>query len=222
MAVLYESTRLSRNFIRVDVGKEFVKGGQYLSARNPYPVLGTTRNGARASALSIFTIVENEHWLATADCPTVQFFEAGADSAVSDTDPWTNSTRTVEVTIPPYCRWVEFYFLACLKRETSSFTDDYIQIDSSVHSVVNTSIPYGTELPGGKTYIAYEAADWVTFSGVDVEESGAATALRIYADATQHDRWGLTTVDVTISENVQVYAAAYRVVPATSPLQYQT
>lgn len=219
MAVLYESTRVPTGFVRVDVGKEFSKGNQS-SVAVPYPVLGTTRNGARASALSMYTIVENEHWLATADCPTVQFFEAGADSASAALTPWTNETRTVEVTLPPYCRWVEFYFLAYVTRDTAQ--RQFIQIDSSVHSVVNDQIPFGSLLPGGKTEVPYVAADWVTFSGVDVEESGAATALRIYADATQHDRWGLTTVDVTVSEDTQVYAAAYRVVSATSPLQYQT
>lgn len=219
MAVLYESTRFPTNFIRVDVGKEFQKGNQS-GVNVPYPVLGTTRNGSRASALSMFTIIENEHWLAMADCPTVQFFEAGADSDVSGLVPWTNDTRTVELIVPPYCRWVEFYFLACVNREDPD--RQYIQVDSAVHSVVNSQIPFGSLLPGGKTYIPYESVDWVTFSGIDVEESGAATALRVYADATAHDRWGITTVDVTVSAYTQVYAAAYRVLPATSPLQYQT
>lgn len=215
MTVLYESTRLPTNFIRVDVGKSFPKGNAS-GVDVPYPMLGTTRNGARATALSMFTIMENEHWLAMADCPTVQFFEYGAEGT-----SWTGATRTVDITVPPYCRWVEFYFLASRKFSSTGDRLSYIQVDSSVHSVVNTNIPYGEDLGTGKLAVSYETADWVKFSGVDVEETGSATAVRLYADATQHDRWALTTVTVEVSANVDVYAAAYRVIPALSPLQYQ-
>ena len=220
MTVLYESTRVPTNFQRADVGKHFEKGNSS-GVDVAYPALGSTRNGARASALSIFSIMENEHWLAMADCPTVNFFEAGAEST-SSLSPWTVAIRTVDILMPPYCRWVEFYFLAARKFSSTGDRLFYIQVDSSVHSVVNTNIPYGEDLGSGKVAVSYETADWVKFSGVDVEETGSASAVRVYADATQHDRWALTTVTVKVSVNVDVYAAAYRVIPALSPLQYQS
>ena len=68
----------------------------------------------------------------------------------------------------------------------------------------------------------YYAADWVHFQGIDLNETGGPAAVRLVEDATESAQWATASVTITPSAGVNIYAAAYRVLPAVGTMQVQT
>lgn len=223
MAVLYESKRFPVAFNRVDVG------GRDLLIHNQdtqvaYPVLSGPRNGSIATSRSMSALIENLHWLAMRDTPMVNFFEVAGngDNSPSATS-WTNSSKTIKVLLPPFCRWASFHFLCARDMGDTTQALSYIQVASGVHTVVNTSIPWGEDLTAtSKSGLSYYSADWIHFVGTDLDETGGPSALRILDDSTDKADWTHESITITVSPRCNVYAAAYRVLPAFGTLQVQS
>lgn len=223
MAVIYESKRFPLGFNKLDAGGLDLMTRVNADDQLPYPVLAGPRNGALATGRAVNSIIENEHWLAMRDTPMINFFDTAANGdnhPSGSVSAWTNSSKTIRLILPPYCRWATFHFLCARTFSDASINMNYIQVASGVHTVLNTSIPWGEDLAlTGKAALSYYSADWVHFAGVDLEESGGPTACRIVLDATDHATWTEQTVTITVSGGVNVYAAAYRVLPAFGTLQ---
>ena len=223
MSIIYESRRLPVNFRQVDTG-----GSELLqrdsSSQIAYPILAGPRNGALATCALITSIIENEHWLTFRDTPMINFFDVAGngDNFPGATSAWTNSSKTIKLILPPYCRFASLHFL-CARNFGADTELAYIQVDSDIHTVVNTSIPWGEDLAAlAKSGLSYFSADWVHFAGIDIEASGGPTALRITADDDMDQpTWRHREVTITVSANCNVYAAAYRVLPAVGTLPAQ-
>lgn len=233
MAVIYESNLLPKNFIRQDVGSNVLIRNNGSVVTPPYPAPGGPRNGSLASASYAQAIINNEHWLAMMDPPMINFFEVGGNGALEDvTDPefyaFKGGTITVKLVVPPFCRWAEFHFLCAKDMDgaTSANTMQYISIagDLGAGSVTlgrHTGIPFGEDLTTTtKTTGILQSADWIHFAGTDdITDGTFPTAIRLFNDSDEHERWTNVTRVITVSAKVRVYAAAYRVLPAFGTLQ---
>lgn len=230
MAVIYESRRFPVAFQTRDIGGRlsYVRNTDNNNGSPAYPLLSGPRNGSLATSGAITSIIDNTHWLAMGDPPMINFFEVWANG---DNNPagrsWSGSAsipaKTIKVLVPPFCRWASFHFLCSHNFGGNPTENHHIKVASAFHTTINPNIPFGEDTSAsGKPDVAYYSADWIHFQGIDTTEPQSPVAVRLFEDATEHATWEWVDVTITPSASVNIYAAAYRVLPAMGIMQVQT
>lgn len=189
----------------------------------------TIKNGTLAKASLFGNMANNQTFLACGLTPFVNFFMAVHDDAaqvnLASEGVWTGSTRTVQILLPPFCQYVEFYFFAGKDFNGTSTTESYIemQVDTDADTIMDefsriSHIPAGED----ETHTGKLGA-WGDYlqGGAWVRASGAAGALSRLAEdpgalkvvTSPVNYWRRVGVDVVVSAKVYVRAAAYHVLP---------
>lgn len=187
------------------------------------------RNGTLAKAGLFSTMANNQTFLACGLTPFINFFmathDATTESYLASEGVWTNATRTVQVLVPPFCQYVEFYFFAGKDFNGTSTTESYIemQVDTDADTIMDefsriSNIPAGEdETHTGKTATwgdFMQGAAWVRASGAQGalsrldEDPGA---LKVVTNPVNY--WRRVGVNIVVSSKVYVRAAAYHVLP---------
>lgn len=189
----------------------------------------TINNGTLAKSALLSTISSNQTFLACGLTPFVNFFMAmhdvNTETSFDADGVWTNATRTVQVLVPPFCQYVEFYFYAGKDFFGSSTTETYIemQVDTDADTIMD-EFSRISHIPSGEdTTHTGKSGDWgdPLSGGGWVRASGAQGALSRLAEdpgavkvvANPVNYWRRVGVDVVVSGNVFVRAAAYHVLP---------
>lgn len=190
----------------------------------------TVKNGTLAKAALLSNAANNQTFLACGLTPFVNFFMAMHDNTASEDHfssqgAWTDSTHTVQILVPPFCQYVEFYFFAGKDFNGTSTTETYIemQVDTDADTIADefsriSHIPAGEdETHTGKTgtwgdYL--QGGAWVRASGAQGALSRLAEdpgALKVVTNPVNY--WRRVGVDIVVSSKVYVRAAAYHVLP---------
>lgn len=182
----YESTRFVHNFVRKDGA--------------------VVQNGTLAQAQTFAAIADNQHWLALTDQPLINFFVAQYTAWVGA------STRTVTLMVPPFAQYASFHFL-CARDLAGGASLSYISVASPTQTRSTTAIPMGEDLGAtGKGSLAVRSANWLHFSDVgDNPTASDPGAVKLFPWTLEY--WRTVDVEIVVSADVTVYAAAYRVLP---------
>lgn len=189
----------------------------------------TVKNGTLAKASLFNTMAGNQTFLACGLTPFINFFlaqhDASTETGFSATGVWTNSTHTVQVLVPPFCQYVEFYFFAGKQFDSTATTEYYIemQVDTDADTTMD-EFSRISHIPSGEDEDhTGKSGDWGDYlqGGAWVRASGAAGALSRLAEdpgalkvvTSPVNYWRRVGVDVVVSEKVYVRAAAYHVLP---------
>lgn len=196
MPVDYTSYRFPTNFIRKDPSH--------------------IQNGSLALAATAHTIAENQHWLALADQPMINFYTRSGFGA-ADGDNWIGSgggdTRIVTVRVPPFAQYASFHFRVAKNFNGTSTTVPYIEISSPEESHRLSNIPFGQDETVGAKPIeatAWVEAEWVHFDGIP-ESNIADIPAALMLVATPDAAWQEVQVYIEVSEDLIVQTGAYKI-----------
>lgn len=172
------------------------------------------RNGTVASANLIETVRHNQLWLATQDFSFSNFYlqpkhVAGAIEIIQ------------AFRIPPFCSYVEFWFWAAGTFNAADTAPPFIlatSLDTSDEVLLNM-IPSGSDTTLKPSVMREDEAGWVSMRGLptDLTTPGPGVRALQVADPDSSPRSGWRNIRIKIEtsgENVQLYTAAIRTLPA--------
>lgn len=204
MAVQYTGNRAARHFAR----------------------MGTrVFNGTRASPSLFRGLGDNQTWLATQDTPATNFYTNAALGANR-----TSQKVQFSVDLPPFTRWVEFYFWAVWNMDEGITQPPYIRVACTETGTVRKAFAGsgGSDTPAGKgssgNGVAQQAR-WVAFIGTDVGDlvNPEDYPLAVDGIATPTNTWTTATFEVSTVATSDTAAPIiltgyYRVLPAQGAL----
>lgn len=185
-------------------------------------------NGTRASPSLFRGLGDNQTWLATQDTPATNFY----------TNAGFNANRTsqkiqVSVDLPPFVRWVEFYFWCVWNMDETITQPPYIRVACTETGTVRKAFAGsgGSDTPAGKgtsgNTIAQQAR-WVSFVGTDVGvlPNPEDYPLAVDGISTPTNTWVTATFEVSAvaANDTQapiILTGYYRVLPAQGALLSQ-
>lgn len=183
-------------------------------------------NGTRASPSLFLGIADNQTWLATQDVPKANFY--------TNTDMDHNRTAQkvqFSLDLPPFTKWVEFYFWTVWNLDEGISTPPYIRVDCTDTSSTRKAFggSGGSDTPAGKGSSGNGVAQqsrWVMFKGTNVGDLANPEdhPLAVEAMTTPDNLWNKRSFEFSTvaSSDVQapiVLTGFYRVVPAQGALK---
>lgn len=200
------------------------------AGRYPVPVFANKdpdeiTNGTRAAPSLLMGIADNQTWLATQDTPRSNFYTN------SDMDH-NRSAQKIKfcIDMPPFSKWVEFWFWVVWNLDDGISTPPYIRIDCTETSSTRKAFAGsgGSDTPAGKGASGNgvaQQAKWMSFSGTEFGDLADPDdhALALVGMTTPDNLWNKRNFEVytVASSDVQapiILSGYYRVVPASGLL----
>lgn len=187
----------------------------YTSTRYPTAyrpsLYSNIQNGSQALATTVHNIAENQHWLVMADLDVVNFHQSWA------TDEWTNSTRVLQMLVPPFCQFAGFHFYVARDFDVASLsspvTANGIRVTSAVDTRTVHNVGFGEDITeSGKGGFDNGAYGWVHIDTiVEHPQTDDQSALKLAAATSE--TWTTVEFSVIMGSKVRCRAAAYHIIP---------
>lgn len=187
----------------------------YISTRyppgfKPSDYLTAVQNGSQALATTVYTIADNQQWLATEDLDLAHFHQSWA------TGEWNNSARTIRMLIPPFCQFAGFHFYVARNFDMASAASPVgngLYVTSGVDQRAVHLVPFGEDITAsGKATFSNASYGWVHIDGiVQNPQTDDQSALKLVSSTSE--TWTSVEVSITMGTKVYCRAAAYHIIP---------
>lgn len=188
----------------------------YVSSR--FPVAFTPKepndiqNGCQALSSIVYTLADNQQWLASEDVDVVNFHQGWGGT----TKEWNNGSNTIRVMIPPFCQYAGFHFYVARDMDTAGGQQPVLDLGIQLDVLGGTSraihnIAHG-EVLGIKPKFSNEVYAWEHMDGISQNpEDFGPSAVKLVSSTSE--TWTSVRVSITMGTKVYCRAAAYHIIP---------